>query len=382
MLSALPEPIDDRFVFANTTMWSVPFKINAESIDPSKPIEVTSDNETVVPNSLLLFNVPLGPERDLDSAQLSDALRQKFEENRHTLSDEAYATVLAPGEQWLVVDTTRRYDVVKGSDALKISLRNIEIRQLASRGELSITPTQGGIGTPKITVTATELSGTKSSQSFRIEVTDSFGRNDSVSFAYDLGFVGRGIQIDPSLHSEKDKDYFTMTAAADGQLEIALRPLGLGQFGMAIVDEMDNVLVESHEYAGLQALSIPVSFAKKVHLRVQTRDQNAPATGKYSLVINGPELRPDLYDVDANKNNDTMPAATKLTTGAYGFSKFEGTILPRDEDWFKWKNPSERATLVVDLRFDQRTGGDLELEVFKNGDVVAFSSRKTSNESI
>ena len=67
-----------------------------------------------------LFSVKLDYLKDLDKEQISDELRQQFEQNKMPLSQDATVLVKKAGNRWLIADKSKEYSVRKGEDELDI----------------------------------------------------------------------------------------------------------------------------------------------------------------------------------------------------------------------------------------------------------------------
>ncbi|MFQ6044355.1 MAG: YCF48-related protein [Candidatus Poribacteria bacterium] len=68
----------------------------------------------------ILFSVSSEFQSDLDSKQISEGLRQEFENEGITLSDRAAVVIDENTGRWMITDNRRRYSIRKGEDKLNI----------------------------------------------------------------------------------------------------------------------------------------------------------------------------------------------------------------------------------------------------------------------
>ena len=74
-----------------------------------------------------LFDVDSKLQSDLDNAVISKDLREKFEENKNRLSQQAAVSVKQAGVRWVITDKSKKYPIRKDGSRLRIYLANKDI---------------------------------------------------------------------------------------------------------------------------------------------------------------------------------------------------------------------------------------------------------------
>lgn len=205
---------------------------------------------------------------------------------------------------------------------------------------------------------------------------DRFETNDAFGTATDLGTVGSRTETNLSIHAPDETDYFRITAASSGSIEVHLL------FDHSAAGDLDLRLFHADE----RPIAASFSSDDDEHLT------NAVVRGSnYIVWVYGYELtRTNLYDLsislvippgDRFEPNNTFTNAHDLGLSGHPAESGLSIHVPEDEDVCLF-TPAWSGTATVGVSF-AHSAGDLDLKLYDGStQEVASSTTRTDNELV
>lgn len=173
-----------------------------------------------------------------------------------------------------------------------------------------------------------------------------------------------------------DDDFFRVSVAAGERVTVALTGFvhAEGDLDLQIQDGTGSIVATSASTSNMETANYCFATAGMAYARVFGY---SGAANSYALRIDkAPDPSMCCVD-DANEENDTRATAHSITVTG-GSADFDGTVCPRDDDWYAF-NVTAPSQVQVDLVIGE-TGQDLDLELRDPSGALVGSSRSTTDE--
>ncbi len=205
---------------------------------------------------------------------------------------------------------------------------------------------------------------------------DRFEPNQPSSQATDLGLVGDRTENDLSIHVAGDHDFYKITTAGAGTLDIKIEFIdAIGDLDLRVRDAGGRVVKQSLSEDDDESVSFDVGADEAYFINVFGFG-SVNINPDYDLLINGPPTNRDRFEP-----NDGFGEPTDL--GLLGTWAETGLNIhdAADVDVFSF-TALGTGTAQVDLQF-VHANGDLELELLDAGqNALGLSQSSTDNEQV
>ncbi|MDX2037773.1 MAG: PPC domain-containing protein [Isosphaeraceae bacterium] len=180
--------------------------------------------------------------------------------------------------------------------------------------------------------------------------------NDRASRANVIAFdVDNIAQLQGASLNRTDRDFFTFTAPASGNLNVAVRSRN-GVFAqLEVQNQAGTGLLETQRKNGINAGSVAITAGQSYLVRLRS-PVNARAAYSVDLLIGGAPGNggstanpPPVAVVGESRNDDRIGRANAVTLRAGEVVQLQGSVTRRDRDFYSFTAPSA-GTLGIDAR--------------------------------
>ena len=183
--------------------------------------------------------------------------------------------------------------------------------------------------------------------------------------------MGELSELDLSIHEPNDDDYYTFTAAANGNIDISIFFTNdLGDVDMELFDSSQVSIDSSTSTDDSEKLVISALAGETYYLHVYGYDGDTNL--EYELSIDGPAQLPDAYEV-----NNTFATAADL--GPVGDRNIDGLSIHEsdDDDYYKI---TAAATGNIDFSiFFSDALGDVDMAIYDGSQMFLDDSTSTGD---
>jgi len=200
---------------------------------------------------------------------------------------------------------------------------------------------------------------------------DQFESNDSFAGAHDLGTMGDFSASGLSIHVPGNDDYFLITAADNGIVNVSLSfTHALGDVDLQVFDINENFVDSSTSTTDSEFVSFSALAGQSFYVHVYGFDD--ATNPNYSLTIDGPGMPPDAYEV-----NNTFATAADL--GPVGEQNIDGLSIheSNDDDYYTF-TAAANGNIDISIFFTNALG-DVDMELFDSSQVSIDSSTSTDD---
>jgi Lysyl oxidase/Bacterial pre-peptidase C-terminal domain len=199
---------------------------------------------------------------------------------------------------------------------------------------------------------------------------DHLEENNSFATATDLGLAGDHSEVGLSLHESGDADYFKITAAADGQIDIAIFFSNvLGDINLAVYDGDQVLLSDSTSTNNFEDVSVAALAGETYYIQVY--GHLGAASAAYFLSIDGPGSPADNFE----SNDDFNTAYPLGVVGDLTLSDLS-IHLPGNDDYYQIF-AADNGNIDIELSFIHEEGG-LDLAVYDGNQTLLSSSTSST----
>ncbi|MEX2308755.1 MAG: lysyl oxidase family protein [Pirellulales bacterium] len=203
-------------------------------------------------------------------------------------------------------------------------------------------------------------------------LADVFEPNDTFGTAYDLGVMGEFSASGLSIHASGNDDYYLITAAETGDIDIDLFfSHDSGDIDLEVYDENQSLVDDSTSSNDTEHVTIAAIQGETYYLRVYGFE--GETNPEYELTIGGLEPGGDAFEP-----NNSFTAAYDL--GIVGDFSASGLSIhaPGNEDYYKI-TAADDGNIEILISF-LHAQGDIDLAVFSASETLVASSDSTTDD--